>query len=341
VVATQGRSFWILDDVTPLRQMADSVASADRFLFQPRPAFRAGMGGFRGAGISGPPGPAVFDYYLSGKVQDTLRLEILDADGNVVRTFESGKAEGGEASEEESFFGGGRDRPLPSGKGMHRYTWNLRLQGVDKPEDAVVWGYTGGPTIVPGTYTARLSAGDWSAERKLEVRPDPRWQGVSHQDLVDQLHMATAVRDTLQGVYDAIRALRSSRKQVKAAAERAEAAGADGEVAARADSLTARMTELEGELMQTRNESGQDPIRFPPQFDNQVAALYGNVAGPDGAPTRGARERWQDLLSQWKEFRGRLDGLLKDDLGAFNQLLQQQNVPAVVVPKGSAGGNGS
>jgi len=341
VVATQGRSFWILDDVTPLRQVADSVATAGRFLFRPRPAYRADMGGFRGAGISGPPGPAVFDYYLSANVRDTLTLEILDADGNVVRTFRSGKTEGGEASEEESFFGGGRDRPLPSGKGMHRYTWNLRLKGVDKPEDAVVWGYTGGPTAVPGTYTARLSADDWSAERKFKIRPDPRWQGVSHQDLVDQLHMATAVRDTLQQVYDAIRALRSAREQVKAAAKRAGDAGAGGDVAARADSLIAHMTALEGELVQTRNESGQDPIRFPPRFDNQVAALYDNVAGPDGAPTGGARERWQDLVSQWKEFRGRLDGLLKDGVASFNQLLQQQDVPAVVVPKGGADGGGT
>jgi len=240
----------------------------------------------------------------------------------------------------ESFFGGGGDKPLPASAGMHRFTWNLRYDGVDKVKDAVLWGFTGGPTAVPGTYMVRLSAGDWKAEHSFQIEPDPRWKNVTRQDLVDQLHMAMAIRDTLTKVYDGIRGLRSAREQVQAAVKRAKDAGASGDFEARADSLSAKMTALENDLMQTRNESGQDPIRFPPQFDNQVAALYDNVMLPDGRPTQGAKERWQDLLSEWAGYRQRLDTLLEQDVGAFNQLLRSQGVPAVSVPKTGEGGGG-
>jgi len=280
----------------------------------------------------------VFDYYLADKPEGELELEILDSDGNVVRSFESGKKDGEAMSEMESFFGGGGDKPLPAAAGMHRFTWNTRYEGVDKVKDAILWGFTGGPRALPGTYTARLSAGDWTVERSFQIRPDPRWKNVTHQDLVDQLHMAMAIRDTLTRVYDGIRDLRSAREQIHAAVKRAKDAGAEGDIEARADSLVSHMDALEGELMQTRNESGQDPIRFTPQFDNQVAALYQNVAFPDGVPTQGAKERWQDLLSRWTSLRQRLDTLLKRDVGSFNEMLQGRGVPAVAVPKHEGGG---
>jgi hypothetical protein len=337
VVATQGRSFWILDDVTPLRQLADSVAKSDHFFFQPRIAYRAGIGGgFGGGGLQSPPGPAIFDYYLAKKPDGPVKLEILDSSGKVVRTFSSEKEKGGgEVSEFAAFFGGGRSRPLPASAGMHRYTWNLRYDGVKTSKGAVVWGFTGGPSAVPGSYTARLTVGGQTTERSFEVKPDPRWRGVTQEDLAAQLTMAMAVRDTLQHVYDRIDALRSARDQVKAAAERAEDAGAD--VAAQADSLESEITALEKDLIQIRNRSGQDPIRFTPQFDNQLAVLYSNVALPDARPTDGASERWTDLLSEWSGLRDRLAKVLDTDVGAFNQLLQEKGVPAVVAPKRDEG----
>jgi len=348
VVATQGRSFWILDDVTPLRQVADSVAEAGDYLFQPRPAYRADMRGGFGDDDEpeGAPGPAIFDYYLSKKPEGPVKLELRDASGKVVRTFSSEKKKVGEESELAAYFGGGRARPLPDAPGMHRYTWNLRYPGVETSKGAVVWGFTGGPTAVPGSYTVHLIVGKDTTSRSFEVRPDPRWQGVSHQDLADQFQLAMAIRDTLGHVYDRIDALRSAREQVKAALKRAKDAGVESEVSGRADSLVAEMTGLEHDLIQTRNESGQDPIRFTPQFDNQVATLYGNVALPDGRPTQGARDRWKDLLSRWSDLRNRLTKALDTDVGAFNQLLQQKGVPAVVAPgsddrvTGDGDGNG-
>jgi photosystem II stability/assembly factor-like uncharacterized protein len=333
VLATQGRSFWILDDVTPLRQLTGAVAKADHYLFEPRAAYRANMGrGFGGGDRpTPPPSGAILDYYMARKPDGPVKLEIIDPSGKTVQTFSSKKKEEeGEPSELAAFFGGGRSRPLPASEGMHRYTWNLRYPGVHTSKGAVVWGYTGGPQAVPGTYTARLIVGSDTTSRSFDVKPDPRWRGVTHQDLVEQFELAVAMRDTLNHVYGRIDALRSARGQVKAAEKRAKDAGVD--VTARADSLVDDMTALEKDLIQTQNRSGQDPIRFPPQFDNQVAAVYGNVAGPDAKPTDGARERWNDLLSQWSGLRDRLGKVLDTDLGAFNQLLQQKGVPAVVAP---------
>lgn len=194
-----------------------------------------------------------------------------------------------------------------------------------------------------GTYTARRIVGRDRTSRSFDVKPDLRWKGVTHQDLVEQFQLATTIRDTLNHVHGRIDALRSAREQVEAAEKRAKDAGVD--VSARADSLVQEMTALEKDFIQTRNRSGQDPIRFPPTFDNQVATVYGDAAGPDGKLTDGARQRWTDLLSRWTGLRGRLHQLLDTDVGAFNQLLQQKDVPAVVAPKqggkeGSGAGEG-
>jgi hypothetical protein len=194
---------------------------------------------------------------------------------------------------------------------------------VDEPDDAVVWGYTGGVKVVPGTYQVRLTVGDVTETRMFDVLKDPRLTDVTQADLAAQHQLATAIRDTLQSVYDAIHKLRSVRDQVHSVAKYAEDAGLSAGISTQADTVASKLSDLELELIQAKAESGQDVINYPPKLDNQYAYLYGYVAGPNGAPTEGARVRFNDLNDEWTTLQNRLQTILDTDVAQFNQMVQQ------------------
>jgi len=326
VIATHGRSFWVMYDLTPLRQMSERVAQADVHLFSPPAAHLVSSSGgdadHEDRDPAGDPGGATLDYTFAEAPDTTVTLDILNQDGAVVRHFTS------DTSAAES----GNHPLLPADAGHNRVSWNLRTDGVNTVDDAVVWGYTGGPKVPPGTYTARLAvANEDTLTQSLEVRMDPRIENVTRADLQAQYNLATSVRDTTDAIYDAIRTLRSVREQVTTVAQHASEAGHD-DLMARADSIGERLTSIEQDLMQTENESPQDPLNFPPQLDNQYAYLYGYVAGPDGPPTEQARTRFRDLNEQWAEMRGRLQQVLNTALPQFNEQLRQVDSQPVFTP---------
>jgi len=337
VVATQGRSFWIMDEIAPLRQLDQQVASADRHLFAPDPAFRVNQGFSRGGDWpEAPPSGAILFYYLAEDQEEELTLEISDSSGEVVRSFSSEDAGGGPAGPFAAFFGGGGGASLSTEAGMHRFTWNLQTEGVETTDDATLWGYTGGVKVVPGSYTVRLSSGDWSQERELEVRKDPRLEHVTRQDLVAQWETANAVKDSLQSVFDHIEELRAVREQVEnvvqqVARKEGENGGGDvEEVRARADSIAEALTSIESELINTKSEARQDPINYQPKLDNQYAYLYGIVAQPDGRPNEGVAERFTDLNAEWSELLRALQDVLRTDVEAFNRMLLQREVAPII-----------
>jgi photosystem II stability/assembly factor-like uncharacterized protein len=331
VVATQGRSFWILDDLTPLHQMTPDVARAPVHLFAPRDAYRVDRPRRRGdEWPENLPTGALLYYTLGAEPQGEATLEILDAQGNVVRRFTSDSAKAHEAREER----------LPAKKGMNRFVWDLRYPRVNVVERAVVWGFTGGPKVVPGRYRVRLTVGDTSVARDLVVRPDPRLDDVTADDYRAQLELALAIRDTMNALYDAVREIRSVREQAKAIAERAKEAGHDDGDAldTLADSLGAALARIEERLLQPKSESNQDPLNFPPQLDNQYAYLYGYVAGPDARPTAAAYERFADLNREWSELRSRLDELLRRRVAEFNAAVERAGLGGVIAKRAGVRG---
>ncbi|MFB6273910.1 MAG: WD40/YVTN/BNR-like repeat-containing protein, partial [Salinibacter sp.] len=327
VVATHGRSFWILDDLGPLRQLTDRVADADMHLYSPPAAYLVNSGSgnadHEDREPAGDPGGATLDYAFAETPDTTVTLDVLGPDGAVVRRFTSDSA----AAKKN------KEPVLPAEAGLNRFHWSLRGKGINTVDDAILWGYTGGPKVVPGTYTARLATASGDTLRQsFEVRMDPRLKDVTKADLQAQYDLATAIRDTTNAIYDAIRTIRSVREQVTSVAEHAAKAGHDG-LTARADSIAEQLTSIEQELMQTKNESHQDPLNFPPQLDNQYAYLYGFVVGPNGPPTKSAKQRFRDLnQEEWAPLRRRLHTVLNTDLPQFNERVRALNSDPVFVP---------
>jgi hypothetical protein len=299
-------------------------------LYTPRDAYRVNAGGTQGR--TAPevlPGNAIIHYYLAEAPDGEVKLDILDEQDRSVRSLTSDSASTPEG-----------ETAIPAKAGMNRATWDLMYEGPRKVEAAVLWGYGGGVKAPPGTYRVRLTVGEESQTTAIRVLKDPRLVDVAQQDFVEQFNLAIQIRDTLDQVYDAIRTVHGVRDQVKSIADRAEAAGYGTNLKTDADSIAVKLTTVEEGLIQTKNESGQDPIRFPSMLDNQYIALYEYVTGvdgyryggPEGRPTEGAYLRFDELNTEWAVLRRRLKETIDIDVAQFNAKLEQLGVPAITVP---------
>jgi photosystem II stability/assembly factor-like uncharacterized protein len=306
VVSTQGRSFWILDDLTPLHQLNPETAKAAFHLYQPRDSYRIRGGGFdipSGAMGQNPPSGVVIHYSLSEDLpqEKELKLEILDSTGAVVRRFSSKtpeeRARSPFADLFAAFFGGGAPRTLPVKKGGNRWVWDLGYPDGRQVPGTLMWGSIQGPPAPPGRYQARLTAGEWSETREFEVKKDPRI-AATQADLEEQFQLAVKVRDLFSESHAALRKIRSVKEQVSALMGRLKEAKAAEGVEDSAKTLNGKLTAIEEKLYQTKNESMQDPLNFRPMLDNRIANLYGIVLSTDAKPTAVSYEHFEALKKE-------------------------------------------
>jgi photosystem II stability/assembly factor-like uncharacterized protein len=224
VISTQGRSFWILDDLTPIHQLSDKVTSAPAFLFAPREAVRTvrggGGGGLNPSALRYPQAGAMIDYYLANAPSGEVSMEILDGAGKVIRTFTSAGAGAVEEpadappadDEEGGFRGRGGPTRLEKTAGMHRFTWDLRYGGpwmsATRPEGP------NGPEAIPGKYSVRVSVGSWTSTQPLTMIEDPRMTkaGLTEAALREQFEHNMKVRDLVSDVNKAVARLRAAQR---------------------------------------------------------------------------------------------------------------------------------
>jgi len=323
VVATQGRSFWILDDISPLREIsAQTVAGAH--LYAPRPAIRA-QGVF-------PAGASV--YFNLAEVPDAaVNLEFVNAAGQVVRAYSTRPDSWDEAAKAAI----GRDADWAPGRleavaGLNRMVWNLQEEAPDLVDGARIWGYTGPTPAVPGAYRVRLSVGETTRTADLDVQIDPRIADrVTTADLQAQQDLMVRVRDMLQQSHDAVTEIRSIRTQMTDVAKTAGDGGYGEEFVGMAEETGEKLTAIEEELFQTKNEAGQDPLNFPPMLDNQIAALYGYILSTYDRPNAGATERATDLGRELAARIAALEAIIQSDVAEFNRQLRDKGVPGVVI----------
>ncbi|MFN8581190.1 MAG: hypothetical protein U0163_09470 [Gemmatimonadaceae bacterium] len=336
VVATQGRAFWILDDLTPLHQLAEVAANAPAHLYTPRDTYRLDLGEGGAGGVEvrpeNRPDGAILTYYLAAEPTAPVVLSVLDAQGKTVRSFTSDTAASRKAN----------TKALPVKKGMNRYVWDLTYPGPDPVKGQVIWGYFAGVKAPPGAYSVRLTAnGVTQQSRSFHVVGDPRLTTVTQADYDEQFKLASSIRDSINAVNRAIEIARAVKEQATRALEQAARVGRDAEVKPATDSLNGKLSSVEIDMIQVKSESGQDPIRHAGKIDNNLAEIYGNVTGNDGyihggaegRPTRGAYERMADVMKEWGPVAQRLQVILDKDVPAFNDLLKRLGLGAIVVPR--------
>ncbi len=323
VAATHGRSFWILDDLTPLHQLTADAARADRFLFKPRDVYRLqGGGGFggppRGVGQNPPNGAMVF-YYLKQKPETEVTLEVLDARDSLIRRWSTRPREPADS--------------LRVAAGMSRFVWNLRYPDASRFEGMIFWaGGTQGPIAVPGTYKIRLRAGEWSETRSFELKQDPRTQA-TQADLQSQFDLLLRIRNRVTEANDAVKRIRAVKQLLDGVTERAKKlTDGGGRITGAADSLKTKLSAIEAEIYQVRNRSGQDPLNYPIKLNNKIAALAGIVASADAPPTEQSVRVFEELSALLQAQLDQLKAVLDAEVPAFNRMVKEQDIPAVTVP---------
>jgi photosystem II stability/assembly factor-like uncharacterized protein len=356
VAATQGRSFWILDDLPLLRQLMDAggfKAMSDTHLFKPKDAYRMpGGGGFNlpaTATIGKNPAGGVTVYYsLKAKPASEVVLEFLDSTGKSIRKFTArpprspaspgagapqsqAPAEQPAAEEGDFFGGGGGAARVTTDVGLNRFVWDMRFADAVRFPGLILWaGETRGPHIVPGAYQVKLTVDGQTMSQDFEVKPDPRLS-TTPADYAKQLTLALKIRDKLSETHNAIIQIRDVRKQVTDLATRVKDQPNGKAISDAATALNKKLTAIEEALYQTKNQSSQDPLNFPIRLNNKLAALGGVVSRSETPPTDQSFAVYDELVSQIDAELQKLTQIIKVDVPAFNQLVRDQNIPAVVV----------
>ena len=324
VVATSGRSFWVLDELGPLQQATD-VEEGAHHLYRPRHAYRlAGGGGGSGGEGRNPPNGAIIDFVLA-ELPDSgqaVTLEVLTGAGDLVRTLSTDP-------DDELSPGAG---PMRVSAGSNRVVWNLRHESIPNIPGAYVFGSLQGRRVVPGRYQVRLTVGDWSATQPLEIRMDPRVDATL-ADYVEQDQFVAEVAAELTALDRAAARTDDVRGQIEALLERIEGdERAPTEVLEAGDSLVGDLTVVADSLYQRRTVDGQTVINFPTRLRFQYVFLHGNADGAEAGVSMGSRDVLRDLRARWSVHQARTDELLGPRLDAFNRMVAEAGFSVIIVP---------
>jgi len=333
VLATQGRAFWIIDDLSPLRQYAASQVDADLHLFEPTRAWRLTptSGRYGGGEMVAPSAPdGALIYYTLGSEpaldEEEVVLEILDADGNVIRRLATDVKTGNAGG------GGGVDYALPAQAGVNRALWDLRTAPTIELDYPFVMGAgfgqksVAGYHVAPGTYGLKLTYGDTVREASVEVAWDP----VNDYDpdrIAEQQQAVAEVFDMLDSIYRRLAALAVLRSQVEMRRKLAEEVG-DEELAESARVLLDDLDTWRDRVSSPNVKAAQDQVGVPPKLEAFLANIYRIIDGAVLGMTSGQRARLDDLRSRWQAETDAWDRLVEERVAGFNDGAG----PAILVP---------
>jgi hypothetical protein len=366
LLATHGRSFWVLDDLGPVRAYASDTAQQPVVLFKPRSVVRfASNGGFGSKPTRGknyrmpgalmvtyrqredprtgdkedvlldaaknPPDGAAISYYLAEQPAEDITLTFLEADGREIRTFSSKNVDDEKPPEDEPKKP--REPRIPREAGLNRWTWNLRYPDATKIEDddasnELVEGGIPGPLVPPGSYRVRLSVGSATFEETFEVRKDPRL-AASDADLRAQFDQLLSVRDKLSAVHGAVNQLRAVRRRAQDWSRRARDKPERAKVLEAAQAVIDRLKPIEAELIQVEARGRADQLNLPAKLNGKLAALAGTIANGDGAPTRSQTQVYGDLERRVNFQIGLLEETIATEVEALNQAIQGSGLAPV------------
>jgi photosystem II stability/assembly factor-like uncharacterized protein len=339
-VATNGRSFWILDDLSPVREMSPQVTQAEMHLFKPSPTYRLHYPDFvdkrRPVGQDPPPG-AIVNYYFKGKPKGEVSLDILDAQGKLVRHYSSVEKKVAEQPPEWPDL----VKPaeiVPANAGMNRFAWDLRYDSPVKIPGAFYAGNgPQGPLAVPGHYQVRLTANGQTQSQPLELRVDPRLKNVTPEDLQKEFDLGMKIREANNRLHIAVNQIRELRANLQTLKRWAGTDQRGKSVVDAADALDKKMSPIEAELIQVQMKSSEGNLRYPNELNEQFDSLMHTEDSADAAPTQSTiavfdmlNKRLEEQLAKWQQ-------VLTTDLPTLNQLMHSNNVPAIKAPKGIPG----
>lgn len=333
VVATHGRSFWVLDDLTPLRQVTAQSAGADMILYQPQTALRLHypeeIDKRQPAGDNPPPG-AIIDYYFKAAPKDEVTLDILDASGKLVRHLSSKeKKEGAQPPEWPDRVE--RVKTIPAHDGMNRFAWDLRY---DDPTQIPGAFYSGsgpkGPLALPGDYQVKLTAAGKSQTTSLHLAIDPRTKG-AEAAVQKQFELAVKVNDRNSQLHQAVNEIREVRSQIDSLHKKFGEEDRAKPALAMADDLNKKMSDVEQQLIQVNMKGSEANLAFPNMLNERFDTFSHVIEAGDTAPTKSQLDVFQVLSGQLDQQANRWAQIKNDDLPKVGAAIKQLDLPALII----------
>ncbi|HEY9361799.1 MAG TPA: hypothetical protein VIQ00_00955 [Chitinophagaceae bacterium] len=323
IVATQGRAFWMIDDLSQVQQMNAAVLITNLHVFDINPAYRMRAAGFRfgggtiaNAGVN-PPAGAVFNYYLKNVTDSSkVAITILDKNKQKIRTYATNAKLPAEK--------------IDINKGMNQFVWNMQYPEAERIDGMILWNGAPGSTLAPpGNYFGKFTYEKDSVEVPFTILPDPNYK-ITQQDYEEQFVFLTQVKDKFNEVQKAIKDIRNIRTQINDFVSR-QGKAVPKEIKLKADSINKHMTNIEETLYQTKAKSGQDVLNYPIRLNDKIGGVYDAAASGNMAPSKQARDVFAELSKQVDTELTKLRQIVNEEVPAFNRMIIEKALPVIAV----------
>ncbi|MBR06710.1 MAG: glycosyl hydrolase [Rickettsiales bacterium] len=319
IAATQGRAFWMIDDLTPLYQLNDQVTQSSFHLFKPLDSYRMGGGNGRTsktAGTNHPGGVLTYFFLKDTSSVDTLALSFKELDGSIIKTFSNYPDK--KANEEKLEFK----------EGMNMFNWDMIYEDAKTFDGMILWwSKTSGPMASPGKYTVELAVNGQTQSQQFELIKDPR-SSATEADLRAQFDFLIEVRDKLSETHEAITNIRKAKAKINDVTKSLDSEE-HKELLGKSKDVVKRMSAIEKELYQTKNESRQDPLNFPVKLNNKLGHLAALVSYGDNAPTKQDYEFKEEIIAKIDIQLEELYEIFNKEISEINQLIIENKIQLI------------
>jgi len=314
IVATQGRSLWIIDDLTVLHQLYKANAN-ETMLFKPKDTYRMDGGGRAGSKTSGTNHPSGVITYFNLKEydekKDVISLTYFDRQGDTIKTFSTKNKK--------------KDK-LEVKKGMNQFVWDMTYDGAEELDGMILWWASlDGPQAIPGVYKVNLKVNDDIKSQSFTIVADPRAES-TQADMEKQFKFITDVNKTMDDAHKSIKKIRNIRDQLTAFETQYKDNESVKDLLEKSKTLKEEFTKIEEALYQTQNRSGQDPLNFPIRLTNKLGHLNALVGMGDFAPTDQDIAVKDELTAQIKTQLDAFNKLISDEITAFNAAFNSKSL---------------
>lgn len=321
IVATQGRSFWVLDDLTVVQQKAESITQKGFHVFDVNDAYR--MEGIQNLNVKNagfnPPNGSIINYWLK-EINDSTKvaISIFDKQKKVINTFSN------DAKEESN--------KLTISKGMNQFVWDMKYTPAEKLDGLILWnGNVGGPKAAPGKYTARIKTDKDSIDVVFNIKADPNYT-MTEAEYDEQVTFLLQIRDKFGDIQKSIKNIRSIRNQLNDFTNKMDTLN-NKEIMQLSDSIKTKLTSIEEALYQTKAKSGQDVLNYPIRLNDKISGLYDYVNSGYCPVAKQAKEAFADLSAQADIQLIKLNEIMKIQLQTLNKLIHEKQIPVIGIKK--------
>lgn len=322
IAATQGRSFWMIDDLSPLHQLTPEVVKKDVVLFKPKDSYR--MTGGKGstsktAGTNHPGGVAVNFFIKNEEDLKEMSLSFYDSNGNHIITYRP-------EPEEDS-----EDKKIKVEQGNTIFYWDMIYPGAKKVKDMILWWASlDGPMALPGEYSVTLKVGDQSITQQFSILQTPNSE-TTLSDMKAQFEFINDINDKVTEIHEALINIKKVKSQIKTLKNTIKDKEANKELIEYADKMVEDMTQIEETLYQTKSKSAQDPLNFPIRLNNKLAHLNSLTRIGSYGPTQQAMDFKNDIIRDIDAELSKLSAIFNSRVKELNQKVKDSQIDFIQV----------